>query len=828
MNPEKQKILIVDDSEMNRAILADMLEDQYDLVEAENGAEAIAILQQQVEEIALMLLDIVMPEMNGFEVLACMQKHHWNENLAVIMISSDASPANMKQAYDLGAFDYIGRPFDPSVVLHRVSNTMLLYAKQRRLEHIVAAQLYEQAKDSQLMISILSHVVEFRNGESGSHVLHIHAITELLLSQLMEKTDRYPLSKTEVARICTASSLHDIGKLSIPDEILNKPGRLTAEEFKVMKSHSMAGADLLRQLSAVQQEDPLVKTAYEICRWHHERYDGGGYPDGLKGEEIPISAQVVSLADVYDALTSERCYKKAFPHEKAMEMILGGQCGAFNPLLLECLQELSPTLERELKAATLSTYKPPKFQDMEEQLHDLELFSSERTAAMLTCEQQKYQFLAEANSNLVFTYTTSPSIITWNAAGVETLATEELVVDPEKDEAFLQRFGKENFSRLLQKVEQASPGQPFIRMDVDLPYRTGQRKYHCFAKTIWSADEPKEILSLVGELVPLDEERLNQSKTALIQHAVRACAPDRDLDHFAVTGVEAWGLTQYLSLMFDRMRLVKGDPLECVRYDSQGQCSPDPEGTAGLWLQEPLEEDCLSAKVLSNRCKYTKFSVMDERSYHILAFYVEVDDWPCCLELMTDVSERSLFGADGKQNLVQTLTQYNQKLYTDVLTGAYNRRYYEEQMRDVEDHQALAVLDLDRFKSINDNFGHQVGDIALQEYAKTVRSSIRKTDCFIRYGGDEYVVIFRDIPLESFVNKLEELRGRIYDLKLPGYPEIQLSASIGGVYGFGKTVDMFRCADTLAYEAKEERNKVIVRSISEVLRAEEAWKERLL
>ena len=285
--------------------------------------------------------------MDGLEVLACINKYHWNDTLAVIMISADDSPANIKRAYDLGAFDYISRPFDLTIVQRRISNTMFLYARQQRLEKIIAEQLQEQEKNNELMISILSHIVEFRNGESGLHILRVNTITKYLLKQLVQRTDQYFLSKADISLISTASALHDIGKISIPDTILNKPGRLTAEEFEIIKTHAMVGADMLSDLPIEQQEAPLVKVASEICRWHHERYDGNGYPDGLKGEEIPIAAQVVALADVYDALTSERCYKKAYSHEESLKMILEGQCGAFNPALLLCLEEIADLLESE-------------------------------------------------------------------------------------------------------------------------------------------------------------------------------------------------------------------------------------------------------------------------------------------------------------------------------------------------------------------------------------------------------------------------------------------------------------------------------------------------
>lgn len=342
---ENKKMLIVDDSEFNRAILIDMLGEQYDIEEASNGVEAIDILGRRASDFSLILLDIVMPQVDGFTVLEYMGRHQLLDSMAVIMISSDDSADNIKKAYSMGAFDYISRPFDMDIVLRRVSNTMLLYTKKSRLEDLVMEQMYEQERNNKLMISILSHIVEFRNGESGRHVTNVEKVTELLLGQLVKMTDRYSLDSSDIALISTASALHDIGKIAIPDEILNKPGKLTSDEFEKMKSHTVIGAKMLSELTAEEQERPLVKRAYEICRWHHERYDGKGYPDGLSGDDIPISAQVVAISDVYDALTSERCYKRAFSHAEAIRMIAEGECGNFNPLLLGCLNLVADTLE---------------------------------------------------------------------------------------------------------------------------------------------------------------------------------------------------------------------------------------------------------------------------------------------------------------------------------------------------------------------------------------------------------------------------------------------------------------------------------------------------
>ena len=341
------QLLVVDDSEMNREILKEILGKEYRILEACDGEEALKMLEQYGTEISLVLLDIIMPKMDGFEVLAYMNRDKWIEDIPVIMISSEGSESYIRRAYELGASDYISRPFDAKVVYQRVINMIKLYAKQRRLIHLVTDQIYEKEKNNRMMTGILSQIVEFRNGESGLHVLHINILTQLLLEKLMRKSENYDLSWSQQHMIATASALHDIGKIGIDEKILNKPGKLTKEEFEAMKQHTIIGARMLDRLEMYHDEE-MMKYAYEICRWHHERYDGKGYPDGLKGEEIPISAQVVSLADVYDALVSDRVYKKAYSHEKAMEMILNGECGMFNPLLLECLVEIQDKVRKEL------------------------------------------------------------------------------------------------------------------------------------------------------------------------------------------------------------------------------------------------------------------------------------------------------------------------------------------------------------------------------------------------------------------------------------------------------------------------------------------------
>ena len=493
------KILIVDDAPINRMLLSDMLEESYDIVEAENGLQAVSILERSAQDFALVLLDIVMPELDGFGVLAYMNKNHWINDLPVIIISSETVPAIVRRAYQLGVSDFLGRPFDTEIVRQRVNNTILLYAKQRRLEDIVADQIYEKEKAKNLMISILSHIVEFRNGESGLHVLQITAITEMLLKALVKKTDRYQLTPEQISLISSASALHDIGKISIPNEILNKPGRLTKEEFEVIKTHSAVGAQMLMDLP-FHNDEPLIRVAYSICRWHHERYDGKGYPDGLAGDEIPIDAQVVSLADVYDALTSERCYKRAFPHSKAMEMILGGQCGCFNPLLLECLTELGDALPREL--GTLSPGRHHIDQDavraelVQREPHSISAIGFRQ----IQIEREKFRFLVEVLPEGVFSYDRGADVFTLSPKAAKDLGLPEVISGPRENAAFRAVFGESFLETAMDLADRTTREAPSFTI-TGIRQDKGPEKAVTFrCRSIRLSDEPT-CCGLMGQIM---------------------------------------------------------------------------------------------------------------------------------------------------------------------------------------------------------------------------------------------------------------------------------------------------------------------------------------
>ena len=500
---EKEKILIADDSAMNRAILTEMLGDGYEILEAENGRQAVSIMQTNVD-IDLLLLDIMMPEMDGFDVLAMMNKYHWIDDIPVIMISAENASSYVERAYDLGATDYISRPFDMAIVRRRVINTLMLYAKQKRLVRLVAEQVYEKEKSNSTMINILSHIVEFRNGESGLHVLHIQTATDILLRTLVRKTDKYNLNAADISLISTASALHDIGKINIPASILNKPGKLTKEEFDTMKAHTTTGAEILDKLP-FQQESPLVKTAYAICRWHHERWDGRGYPDGLKGEDIPIAAQVVAMADVYDALTSERCYKKAFGHDKAMEMILNGECGQFTPLLLECLTDAGARLHAELSLASSGgsrrNYLAEAQHISEVLLHEKSLPGQDHILRTLSVLRTKANFFAENARCVQFDYSEATGLVRFSPWAVEHMQVpEELHLPDEADQC---GFAIADIDRIRTALRATTVNRPHAELSMLLPIDGELRWHHVSLCALWSDEIPPLYIGAVGQANPV-------------------------------------------------------------------------------------------------------------------------------------------------------------------------------------------------------------------------------------------------------------------------------------------------------------------------------------
>lgn len=784
------RILIVDDSEMNRDMLSDMLSDDYDIVEAADGEEALSILKERVYDIDLVLLDIIMPAVDGFGVLDVMKRYHWIDNTPVIMISSETSQSYIRKAFELGVTDYIIRPFDSFIIHKRVSNTLMLYRKQKKLLSALEEQVYENEKNNSMMINVLAHIVEFRNGESGMHVHHIKQLTSILLQNLIEKTDKYRLTENDILLISTASSLHDIGKISIDDKILNKPGRLTAEEFEVIKTHSIIGAEMLQDLHNTHNY-PLFDKAYEICRWHHERYDGKGYPDGLKGEEIPISAQVTSLADVYDALTSNRCYKKAFSHEKAMEMILDGQCGAFNPVLLQCLKDCEKQILAEFSDSIDTTQDDRLLIRATEELVENKISSDkiDFSARLPIAARERWNFFSDGSGEIQFEYDAILDVLRLTKYGAKVLGLQELTMHPRGlKQGYL---GAQNIQTILDAMQsEASLEKPVVKIKKHISLNGPRRWYEIRIRTLWSNEENPKYTGILGRIIDI-----NDSELAIVRPEYRISEND---------DAEIRQTISKLTQVFDVVRLVDITDNEIVRSG----CKPGNEEMINacrgdkcyaIWGKTQRCKNCVSSKAFEKRGQVSKLEFADDSIFQIISKYVEISGKPYVLEMIYKDNDGVLLGAYGKTDFMDNIVNYNRQLYHDALTGAYNRRYYEEQAKSMRYIDAVAMLDANNFKGINDHYGHAAGDCLLKAVCESIKECIRSSDILIRLGGDEFVLLMANIPEIVFYQKISEIKQKISEIKLPDYPDIKCAAAIGGVYGIQPIENALTEADRLMY-----------------------------
>lgn len=784
------RILIVDDSEMNRDMLSDMLSDDYDIVEAADGEEALSILKERVYDIDLVLLDIIMPAVDGFGVLDVMKRYHWIDNTPVIMISSETSQSYIRKAFELGVTDYILRPFDSFIIHKRVSNTLMLYRKQKKLLSALEEQVYENEKNNSMMINVLAHIVEFRNGESGMHVHHIKQLTSILLQNLIEKTDKYHLTENDILLISTASSLHDIGKISIDDKILNKPGRLTAEEFEVIKTHSIIGAEMLQDLHNTHNY-PLFDKAYEICRWHHERYDGKGYPDGLSGEEIPISAQVTSLADVYDALTSNRCYKKAFSHEKAMEMILDGQCGAFNPVLLQCLKDCEKQILAEFSDSIDTTQDDRLLIRATEELVENKISSDkiDFSAHLPIAARERWNFFSDGSGEIQFEYDAMLDVLRLTKYGAKVLGLQELTMHPRGlKQGYL---GAQNIQTILDAMQsEASLEKPVVKIKKHISLNGPRRWYEIRIRTLWSNEENPKYTGILGRIIDI-----NDSELAIVRPEYRISEND---------DAEIRQTISKLTQVFDVVRLVDITDNEIVRSG----CKPGNEEMINacrgdkcyaIWGKTQRCKNCVSSKAFEKRGQVSKLEFADDSIFQIISKYVEISEKPYVLEMIYKDNDVVLLGAYGKTDFMDNIVNYNRQLYHDALTGAYNRRYYEEQAKSMRYIDAVAMLDANNFKGINDHYGHAAGDCLLKAVCESIKECIRSSDILIRLGGDEFVLLMANIPEIVFYQKISEIKQKISEIKLPDYPDIKCAAAIGGVYGIQPIENALTEADRLMY-----------------------------
>lgn len=751
----KKKILIADDSLFNCELLSDILGSSYDYSYVHDGDTLLNLLSSG-EPMDMILLDMNMPKTSGMEVLKVMSSRHWLEEIPVVIISAEDDTGFVQQAYELGATAYIVRPFQSFFVKHTVENTLTQYSQKKQLARFAEQQIFEREKMNNILIHIFSSLVELRNSESREHTLHVQTITRMLLEQLISMTDKYQFSQEEIAMISTASALHDIGKAMIPLEILNKPGQFTAEEWKIMQSHTLQGDAFLKQLN-VGTSERFIVLARQICRSHHERYDGKGYPDGLSGDEIPISAQVVSIADVYDALTSDRCYKAAYTHDQAIKMICNGECGQFNPILLQCFTDIADDLLLALKMNGEDQNNYQATMVVNEALHNKQLSSDERTTKLLEYETEKKEFFAEKCGGIQFEYDAERRKVTYirhyNSNGERMMLSSETI-----------RLLRDNdLDMLIEMISKMTRKNDVVTAKVLVPIDNDMRWHHLTVKSIWGKTGGRYKI-LIGQFTDIHDSVLQQGMELMVSEN-------------AVSKESILALRD----IFDSVRLV--DPVEhqILKIADDGQIIKTGQKCYHFWGREKPCQNCSTSKVLETPNWVTKLEVKDGRGYSVMSKYAKCGDQRCALEIASCLDDQLRFD-ETVIGYTPIDTAILQHYYHDTVTKTYSRAYLDTVFSDLKNVQALAVIDVDKFKSINDTYGHIIGDCVLRHVAKQIRSCIRKEDLLIRYGGDEFVLAFFDISEKDFFDKLQHIKQVVHASVVEDHPEVSVDISIGGTY----------------------------------------------
>ena len=672
---DRRKLLIADDSEMNRAMLANMLDHDFQIIEAVDGHETISALEMYKGEIAALLLDIVMPEMDGFQVLEEMQRRGWTESVPTIMISAEMGSAYIDRAFELGASDYINRPFATGIIRRRIINTILLHTKKQQLMDIVSTYFYRHEKNTEEMVSILSSAVEHRCCGGGRHMAGVSCLTGLLLRRLLAREDVHPLDPADVETVCMAASLHDIGKLMIPRELLEKPDPLTPEEYEIVKHHTVIGAQLIAELP-VYQGEKLTKYAMEICRWHHERWNGEGYPDGLKGDRIPLAAQIVSLADAYDVLVHQRSYKTPCTHEQAMAMLHNGDCGSFNPLLLSCLDEVGEAARRGVDRKAAARRSPRR---TVEELYRGQDLAAARMTQQLEDAYAKQDFLFALSREIWFEYTPHPSSLRLSRGAAEQTGLPSMIVAPLDDPDFLARVGAETVDAVRRRLADLTADEAYLEVAAHLVLNGQPRRCQLTILVLWSAAEHGRCAALFGRVIDIDDscERLERYDRAAGHLADRQLllpvTMGRD-DVLRVTAEQLGPVMQSYRTMFQTVRLVDPGIRMQVSTDANGHSIDRAGHCYAIWGKRQRCERCISQDAVRTRTTQSKVETIGSDVCYVLAVCVEVDGIPYALECVNPIRPDDMIGS-GEENILNQLLVRNRQVYTDSATQVFNRRY---------------------------------------------------------------------------------------------------------------------------------------------------------
>lgn len=773
----KKHVVVADASQSSQTLISDILGDAYSYAYADNSATLIDYLSSG-SKADIILLDFHLPVMGGFDVLRILNEQHWLEDIPVVVMIRESDYDCLHKAYALGAADYILRPFSAAALRFRVENTLILYNKQRQLVRLVEEQVRDREEINSAMIGIFSHTIEYRNNESGKHTLNIRNISDILLHKLASLTDRYDLTEKRISDIASLSSLHDIGKILIPKKILNKPGPLTDDEWEIMKSHTLQGANIICT-TRISRASEALRTAHEICRWHHERWDGNGYPDGLCGDEIPISAQVVSLADVYDALISDRCYKKAFSHEKAIKMILGGECGVFNPLLLQCLAEVSDKLQEiNLQTPEAIDYSAEAQKLTVEALSGPKLPSDNRAECLFTYEKQKKEFFKTLLGGIQFEYDYMSKKITFCNTYEPNAKTQEFFLNSPK-ENMIRVLSQADWQLLFDKMQETTPENPDVCLTVLIEVNGEYRWHKLNARSIWSSEGV--CTCALGQFTDIHD--------ATVKAGIRQIIPDKTTFEMSF---------DWMKQIFNVVRLVDPTDYSVLHISDNNTLQKSPVKCYEYWQRDKCCRYCSSGEAQQCQGLKTKLENKGNELYSVISKSINVCGKDVVLEIALNLADSKAESSAVSDRTRLLLLDF----YKDSLTAAYSRMYLEDFKDSFEKSDAVALIDIDNFKHINDTYGHPVGDTALKLIVDTIAREAGRNSVLIRYGGDEFLLIFNSISEHEFREKTEGLQKAVHAATLTGYPDLSFAVSIGGAYRAGSLDEAISAADKEMYKHK--------------------------
>lgn len=762
-------VLIADEKKIRRVMIKEFLKDNFIIEEACSGDEVLEKLKAGKDSYALLLLDAHMQTADGPTVLSCLSQSRLIDDIPVILITDETDPDTLERAYAYGVCDYINPKNGRKTVKNRVDNVLIAHRKQQDFINIINGQLLEQEYVNHMMLAIFSQILGSRNAESRDHILHIGLIVNLILKCLMKKETTYRLTPKVLEEITLASTLHDIGKIRVEEAILNKEGPLTQAEFESLKKHPQAGAAIIEDLLEDYPESRFLRCAHDICRWHHERYDGTGYPDELLGDTIPISAQAVAIADVYDALTSKRSYKEAYSHAQALRMIADNECGVFNPLLVESLFEAGDEIQSLLQ-------KPRKDQSriffhLSRLTETMAPSASSYTTQLLgdlDNEREKNLFLSDRDDEVVFTYERDAERFTSNKTGASFFGFEDLSFRPNE----LFQEGTPGASALKAEIvnRMDHPGQNYST-EFTVDGLEGAERYELKMHAL-AAREDGEAAGMIGRMKKIGKTDLKNKGSRKEPHPIFTQETQSEK---AMSADEARRLLLDLSLFSDEVHLIEPHTKRLAEIDPAGKVR-----LSGIRCHSLYENSgpCEHCDVLdpNGECKKSFYAMVGSRLYSVNTLKIRVDGSPYTVHARDLISEQD---EDlGESNLLPV----THEIYKDPMTRCHNEVYLTQRLAD-RPYFGAVCFDLDRFSLVNETYGHRTGDMIIQETARILQARTSIEDELIRLGGDEFALFLKDEPKEGLETFSESLRLSVEEAVRARATDLHITVTAGFIKG---------------------------------------------